>query len=198
MQEIEAAGPEAPNTLQVTWNDQSPAQLLVLTGEWLEHQNALLSLQYYEAALQIEPDLAIAAWRYGHLALKQNLAEQGREKLESALSHFSKSAPMHYCLSLLYEELNDDAASLRYADQALSINPLHSGAFLQKARLLAKRCDWEALQECLAHNIPNLENAGEMLLYRVLTLIHTGQKAEARTLYNQIGRRHRHRFAALA
>ena len=184
-------------TYQVTWHDQTPAHLLVITGQWLENTNPLLALQYYEAALAIDPQLSIAAWRYGHLAWKQNQPEKAREKLEASLAFCHDHAPTYYCLSLLREEQEDDEAALKYVNQALAINPLHSGAYLQKLRLSAKMQLWTELQELLDDTIPNLENAGEILLYRVLSQIHLGHKAEAKVAYQSVLPKHRHRFPQL-
>jgi tetratricopeptide (TPR) repeat protein len=184
-------------TFRATWHNQPPAELLTQTGEWLEDKNPVLALAYFEAALDIDPTYSLAAWRFGSLALQQGHCATARDKLEESLDMTPDHAPTHFCLSAVYTKLDQLERALECVEQALQITPLHSGAFLQKVRLLARLQRWQELQQLLTNPIPNLESATELSLYRVLSLAKLGCKENARSEFHKLSSKKHQKFPDL-
>lgn len=188
-----------PLALSVTWQGQSPAELLTQAGEWLEEQGrGMEAMRYYEAALVVDPSYSLAAFRCGRLALRRQEHAYAVKMLKHALQLTPDHAPTHYLMSLAYAGLGQFERVLASANSALQYDPQHAGAVLQKLRSLAALGRWSEIDH-LCRGLPSSILQGqEVCLWRALAATHLGQPEAARSLYKKVSRKVRRRYPEVA
>ncbi len=180
---------QAPS-LHITWQRQSPAETLVQMGEWLEARRCMSdALEFYQAALLIDPSFSFAGWRGGQLSLKRKDYQTAAQLLEASLRASPDHAPTMYLISVAYSGLERHELALDYANTALKYDSQHVGAFLQKLRSHAALQQWDELKVA-CHSAPlSAMPAGEVHLWCALASIQKGDLGEAREHYVMINSR---------
>lgn len=181
--------------LTITWQNQSPAELLEQVGGWLEAQGEIeQALIYYEAALQVDPTFSLASYRAGRIALRRQDYIRAVKFLEHAVRLTPDHAPTYYLLSLAYYKVGEVQRAIESAEIALQNNPLHVGAFLQKLRCLALLKKWEEIEK-ICQDLPyQFSQITEIYLWQTLALIHLQKKEKAKNLYSKLSLKIRKRY----
>jgi tetratricopeptide (TPR) repeat protein len=139
----------------LSWQNQTPAEVLVQIGEWLQEQGEFeAAARFYAAATVLEQDCALAYFRWGKLLLKQRNFSEAVKVLARAASITPDHAPTWYHLSQAYFDLGDYQQAAQAAENALKNDPNHAGAFLIRLRC-AQLCGDEVLIRELLARIPN-------------------------------------------
>jgi tetratricopeptide (TPR) repeat protein len=182
-----------PDSLLVSWRHQAPAELLTQIGEWLEDRGNLEeAYTYFGAAVTVDPQYSLAAFRHGKLALKNHHYSIAVTKLELAARLTPDHAPTHYSASLAYAALDRSQEALSAAERALELDPHHAGARLQVARALAKLERWQDLRT-LIEGSQSTHASHEANLLRALAAYHLNDPDGARTILSRVpqhARRH--------
>lgn len=139
------------DVLVVSWRGQSPAELLISVGEWLEEQHDFeAAVRYYAAAADLEDGSALAYFRLGKLLLKQRHFHEAAEVLEKAAALAPDHAPTWYALAQSYFGAGDYQRADTAASTALQNDPNHSGAFLIRLRCARLSGDAAAVKALLS------------------------------------------------
>ncbi|MCS7209038.1 MAG: tetratricopeptide repeat protein [Fimbriimonadales bacterium] len=147
----------------VSWRGQSPAELLISVGEWLEGQHEFeAAVRYYAAAANLEQDNALAYFRLGKLQLRRRNFHEAAKFLEKATVLTPDHAPTWYLLAQAYYELGDCSRAEEAATKAQQNDPNHSGAFLIRLRCARLRGDAEAVKTLLSDVPKGLASAKEV------------------------------------
>ncbi|MDW8052803.1 MAG: tetratricopeptide repeat protein [Armatimonadota bacterium] len=146
-----------------SWRGQSPAELLISVGEWLEERHEFeAAARYYAAAADLEDSNALAYFRWGKLLLKRRHFHEAATVLERAAALAPDHAPTWYALAQSHFGAGDyqraDAAALA----ALQNDPNHSGAFLIRLRCAQLSGDARALKALLSRLPKGLAAAKEV------------------------------------
>lgn len=185
-------------TLQITWDNQLPAELLTQVGEWLENTAPHEAYAYYEAALSIDSSYSLAAWRCGSLALKQQNYTYAVNKIEQSLRLLPDHAPSYYLLGKAYFGVKDYYQSLECSEKTLLLNPQHSGACSLKVSSLAALHKWKDLISYARSSFNHVEQPGETRMLLALALAHNNQIDEAIETYSFIPIKFKKRFLKTA
>lgn len=169
------------------------AEALLRLGEWRESSEPGLAMEYYRAALRVEPTCALAAFRAGKLAIGERRFVEAVTLLENAAALSPGHAPTYQALAAAYAGLGEPARALEWCDRVLELAPQNPGAQLRKLRLLAELERWDELLVS-----PADAAAAEVRLLRSLALVHLGRDEEARAIWDRAPRSARQRFRDLA
>ena len=178
---------ETDSIISITWQKQQVPELLTQIGEWLElRSSAEDAMQYYEAALRVDPSYSFAAWKLGQMDLKNGEYNQAVLHLNRASRLAPDHAPTYYLLSLAYSATGQSSDALDAAESALKYNTNNVGAFLQKLRSLAQLGRWQELKN--AHDAsgfpPPVPN--EAYLWYALASSHLNDTDTARVLFGKV------------
>jgi tetratricopeptide (TPR) repeat protein len=196
MSEEDLESPE--EVLRVNWHGQAPAELLTMVGEWLEAgERGQESSEYYRAALAVDPNCSLAAYRLGHRAISLGRFAEAVEALEVAMRLAPDHAPTFHLASKAYNGLGRPDRAAQCADRALALNPLNVAAFLEKLRALAALERWREV-EAAADGPFDSTDAPEILLWRALANFRLGRAESARDLYARVPLRLKRRYADVA
>jgi tetratricopeptide (TPR) repeat protein len=202
MQKDDLRGQEEPPPKQMplfkaTWYSQPPYYLLTQLGDWLacQQNEGMGALQYYEAALALNPTYGFAAFNGGKVMMESGDFKQAREWFLKSLKADPDHAPTLYKLSVCSFEMGDYASCIDYADQCLALNPQHEGAYAAKIRSFYCLEQWDELIQQVETSLTPEHR--EMNLYYTLALLKVGEFEKAKVQYGKIDLKSKHRFPVL-
>ena len=139
---------------------QEPANKMALFGKACSHCNYGLLLQaqgklveaaeHYEAALKINPNLAVTHCNYGILLMDQGKLVEAVEHYEAALRINPNHALFHFNYGILLQVQGKLGEAAEHYKAALRINPKHANTHFNYAMLL--RDDMNDAKAALSHS----------------------------------------------
>lgn len=138
----------------LSWQSQSPDEVLEAVGEWLEEQGAFeAAAHFYAAAITLNSSNTLAYFRLGKLFLKQRDYAKAVDVLTKVSKLAFDHAPTWYHLAQAYWGMGDYLQAASAAEEALIIDPNHAGAFLIRLRV-AQHFNDEATIKKLLLQVP--------------------------------------------
>jgi tetratricopeptide (TPR) repeat protein len=121
--------------------------------DWASPQNTFQSISYFEKAVEVDPEYAMA---WGYLGIAR-------------------------CMSVVWQSFGEASpGAISAYEQALALNPDQSEALAAKAFLtLILEHDWEASGELYQRAMASAENANALSVYGVFYLLHIDERERA-------------------
>lgn len=183
--------------VNVSWDDQSPGEMLCQIAEVLETAGLYdHAISYYRHALVLQPEDSLAAYRLGKLLLRLGDNLGAMEALLVASTHLPEHPDTLYSLGKAYFNVQEYALALNMAERVLTLQPHHSGAFLQRLRCLVSLGDWEQVRTACQHVPDSLAGSGEVVLFNYLAAINLQDDGLASELYSHLPRKFKTRLKA--
>lgn len=184
--------------LHVTWGGQCPAELLTQVGEWLERQGDIPgALAYYDAAISVDDDWSLAAYRAGSLLARLNRPQEAAPYARKAVAAASDHAPSWYLASKVSLSCGDAALAFEQAQRALELDENHVGAALVSLRALMLKADWHQVLD-FGTTWTTLACSTEARLIRALAFCRVGDYGQALMIWSETTPRERRRFSDVA
>jgi len=129
------------------------------------------AIDYYQKALDLQPNYAVAHNNLGNTLLQQGKLKQASKHYQQAIQIQPNYADAHYNLAIILLKRNDITGATEYLNKTLQLQPDHTEAHNQMAQLLHQQGNFDKAiyhyKECLKldpYNTTVFHNLGAIFL----------------------------------